>query len=127
MAEQAAAKQATKQLQYNQRAAPHALGQTLGSIMNFVGSLYGGKGGYMTAQNPSTAPQNYGTPTSQYGGLLGTASNVLGGNLHWGGDQGLPYMGGMPSDVSNPGYPMSNTSYSTAPYESNIAPNPWGG
>jgi hypothetical protein len=115
MAEQEAARESAKQLQFNAAAAPDpAAAGIAGTVTGIIGAIYGkgGGGNYSDYQGQyakstqglvPTASGGY-APSSQYPGVVGSVSNFLGGNLHTG---GTPYLqGGYSSDVSNPGTPV---------------------
>lgn len=136
---------AAKQLEENLKAAPSPVAKGISdTIINLVGAYLGaGKGGGGGGIAPSYSPTQYAGQTS--GGVAGGQSTPFGGNVggtnvyaattggfNFGGQNlfgtDIPYMGGSGmSDVSNPGYYTNPPVFNTTPYQSQIAPNPWGG
>lgn len=112
--------QATKQLGFNIAAMPDpAAAGISGTIMNLLGAYLGhGMGGGGGSITPSYQSMGYGGAgqgmsfggTNQYAATTG-GFNFGGSNF---GGSNIPYMGGGPSDVTTPGYYMTDTGYTGA-------------
>lgn len=117
IAQQNAAKQATQQLRYNVAAAPDpAAAGISGTIMNLLGAYLGaGRGGGGGSITPSYASATGGFGMGGVNPYAATQGGFNYGPYNVGGSS-VPYMGGgMPTDISNPGYPAGGSSSGFTP------------